>query len=498
MARVLGLIALLYSVLLSGVAAAVTPVTEYRILAPQYNFDSGYVGSASSACNSLAGVVGTIAGISTIGDVGGGYCTVWPSNRFSSYGSWIIGEAISCPDGSSASGGSCACNEGYTETDGACKKPSTCPAGQHEEGGACVPNNCKANETRVNGLCVPEPPCPAGETRVNGVCVKDKCPKAGTLASYGWEMSSPSTEFVCESTGVSFDGPVQYCLIRVTNDMDMVFDGKTFYTGTGRYTGGQCNGGSGSGPSGGGTGGGSGGTGGGTGGGGGSGGSGPKPPDPDKPVPPPPPPVPPNPDNTCPSGTVRYSNGNCYAPTPPPKPPNNDGVCPTGTVKIGSSCISPSPPGKPNPDGGGGGGTGGGGGDGEGDGDKSAFGGACGSGFSCEGDAIQCAIAREQHQRACKLFDQSSPESILYDTNKGKEGNQTGNLPGNETINMSGRIDTSDALGAGSAGVSDLSVTVWGRSITLPFSMLNPYLEALGKVLLAVSFLIALRIVARG
>ena len=127
----------------------------------------------------------------------------------------------------------------------------------------------------------------------------------------------------------------------------------------------------------------------------------------------------------------------------------------------------------------------------------SIFSGSCG-GYTCQGDAIQCAIAREQHQRACKLFDLSSPESILYDTNKGKEGNQTGNLPGNETINMAGRIDTSDALGAGSAGVSDLIVTVWGKSITLPFSMLNPYLEALGKILLAVSFLIALRIVARG
>ena len=134
----------------------------------------------------------------------------------------------------------------------------------------------------------------------------------------------------------------------------------------------------------------------------------------------------------------------------------------------------------------------------DGEEDGSSFGGSCGGGFTCEGDAIQCAIAQEQHRRACKLFDDTSEESQLYQSNKGKEGNQTGNLPGNETINMAGRIDTSDALGAGSAGVSDLNVTVWGRSITLPFSMLNPYLEALGQVLLAVSFLIALRIVARG
>ncbi|MBH2042675.1 MAG: hypothetical protein I8H87_03875 [Comamonadaceae bacterium] len=126
------------------------------------------------------------------------------------------------------------------------------------------------------------------------------------------------------------------------------------------------------------------------------------------------------------------------------------------------------------------------------------FAGSCEEGFTCEGDAIQCAIAREQHIRACKLFDDESPESKLYEDNKGKEGKQTGDLPGNETVNVSGRIDSSDALGAGSSGVADLNVTVWGTSVTLPFSMLNPYLAALGNVLLAVSFLIALRIVARG
>jgi len=134
----------------------------------------------------------------------------------------------------------------------------------------------------------------------------------------------------------------------------------------------------------------------------------------------------------------------------------------------------------------------------DGEEDGSSFGGSCGAGFTCEGDAIQCAVAQEQHRRACKLFDDASEESELYQSNKGKEGNQTTNLPGNETINMAGRIDTSDALSAGSAGVSDLNVTVWGQSITLPFSMLNPYLAQLGNVLLAVSFLLALRIVARG
>lgn len=129
---------------------------------------------------------------------------------------------------------------------------------------------------------------------------------------------------------------------------------------------------------------------------------------------------------------------------------------------------------------------------------KGEFSGTCRSGFQCNGDAIQCSIAREQHVRSCKLFDDESPESALYEANKGKTGNQTGDLPGNETISLAGRIDSSDALAAGSAGVSDLNVTVWGQAITLPFSTINPYLAHLGNILLAVSFLLALRIVARG
>ena len=148
--------------------------------------------------------------------------------------------------------------------------------------------------------------------------------------------------------------------------------------------------------------------------------------------------------------------------------------------------------GLPNVDGGGSGGGG------NGEEDPSSFTGACAGGFQCKGDAIQCAIAREQHIRACRLFDKESPESKLYEDSKGKEGDQTKDLPGNETIAIGDRINSSDALGAGGAGLSDLSLSVWNQQVTLPLSMLNKYLAAMGNVLLAVSFLLAFRIVARG
>lgn len=144
-------------------------------------------------------------------------------------------------------------------------------------------------------------------------------------------------------------------------------------------------------------------------------------------------------------------------------------------------------PGNPNPKG-----------DGNGDGDgESGFGGSCTAGFSCEGDAIQCAIAQEQHRRSCKLFDDATPESKLYDDNKGKEGDQTKELPGNETINIAGRIDTSDPL-AGGGCFGDLNVMVWGSTVALPLSNLCQYLAMLGNILVAVSMLMAARIVTRG
>lgn len=128
---------------------------------------------------------------------------------------------------------------------------------------------------------------------------------------------------------------------------------------------------------------------------------------------------------------------------------------------------------------------------------KSSFAGSCVASFTCDGDAIQCSIAREQHIRNCALFDTSSDESNLYNDNKGKEGNQTNDLPGNETVSLAGRIDTTDALGGG-ACIPDLNVTVMGQSISLPFSQICNSLAMLGNLLVAISMLLAARIIMRG
>lgn len=125
----------------------------------------------------------------------------------------------------------------------------------------------------------------------------------------------------------------------------------------------------------------------------------------------------------------------------------------------------------------------------------SSFGGACAGGFACEGDAVQCATAREIHTRNCRMFDQDSPESLLYGTEKNKPGSQVAN--GNVVIS-SANFDTSDAIGGSGACITDKVVTVMGSPITIPFSGVCVHLAMLGNVLLTVSFLLAGRIFMRG
>lgn len=128
---------------------------------------------------------------------------------------------------------------------------------------------------------------------------------------------------------------------------------------------------------------------------------------------------------------------------------------------------------------------------------EGSFNGSCGAEPACTGDAIACAAASAAFKTACSLTPSASSEADLYDAEKGKTGDQTTGLPGNETKTISSaNFVTTEQFAA--VGLNDLSVTVHGTSINLPFSMLNQWLAYIGSIGVAASFLIAIRVALGG
>lgn len=126
----------------------------------------------------------------------------------------------------------------------------------------------------------------------------------------------------------------------------------------------------------------------------------------------------------------------------------------------------------------------------------SSFSGNCPAEFKFEGDAIQGAIALEVHKQNC-LMNATTDESAKYDAAKANTGDQTTNLPGNQSVAISSSsFNTTNALGAPSC-ITDLTITVLGSSVVLPLSSICPWLGRFRLILLAVAFFMAYRIVFR-
>lgn len=127
---------------------------------------------------------------------------------------------------------------------------------------------------------------------------------------------------------------------------------------------------------------------------------------------------------------------------------------------------------------------------------KSDFAGGCG-GFNCKGDAIQCAIAKEQHRRNCTLFDTTTALSDLGNqlaSGADPEAVQHPALASNRQVfDLSSSINTSKQY-AGSCP-ADRTITVMGQSIAIPLSTLCSYFEMFGNVMIALALLGAARTV---
>lgn len=129
--------------------------------------------------------------------------------------------------------------------------------------------------------------------------------------------------------------------------------------------------------------------------------------------------------------------------------------------------------------------------------DPSTWGGGCGS-WSCSGDAIQCAIAREQHQRNCQVFDQTSPHALigLDALDNGPEGGPDHPRRDPTVREWSSALDQTDLIGGSCP--SDISVPVGGRSVVLPLSKICTPAQTLGPILIGLTALACLGIMFGG
>ena len=127
---------------------------------------------------------------------------------------------------------------------------------------------------------------------------------------------------------------------------------------------------------------------------------------------------------------------------------------------------------------------------------ESKWGGSCVGGFSCDGDAVQCAMAREQYSRNCALIDDKSSPVVQLATTATGAAMPTGH-PGLTPIEFNVNSSSiNQANPYGTACPDDIHFSVAGHQLNIPLSDICPYLRALGYTLVAVSLWVAFKTVS--
>lgn len=128
--------------------------------------------------------------------------------------------------------------------------------------------------------------------------------------------------------------------------------------------------------------------------------------------------------------------------------------------------------------------------------EKSSFSGSCGA-FTCGGDAIQCAIAKEQHTRNCELF--AASEASARGLAAATAGDRPGDHPRNgiTSVSMANGFDQTNLLSGSCPGDQTIPIG-GGKSVVLPWSKLCEPAAMLGNVLVGITALACLGIVFKG
>jgi hypothetical protein len=119
---------------------------------------------------------------------------------------------------------------------------------------------------------------------------------------------------------------------------------------------------------------------------------------------------------------------------------------------------------------------------------KSKWAGTCAAGFTCEGDAIQCAMAREVFNTNCALYGgyggTITSAGALADFEADQDGKVTG--PGrltNEEVDGSTAFVTTERV-YGPSSLADWTASVNGQTFVIPLSQMNTPLSYLGYIVL--------------
>lgn len=127
--------------------------------------------------------------------------------------------------------------------------------------------------------------------------------------------------------------------------------------------------------------------------------------------------------------------------------------------------------------------------------EKSQFGGACAAGFSCSGDAIQCAIARETFTRNCEFFGASDASALgAAAAAAGIRGADHPALTPS-TVSLANGFNQDSMIGAG-ACPADISVSMGSLApVVIAFGPLCTVSSWLGNLLVGLTALACLGIV---
>lgn len=129
------------------------------------------------------------------------------------------------------------------------------------------------------------------------------------------------------------------------------------------------------------------------------------------------------------------------------------------------------------------------------------WGGSCG-GFTCDGDAVQCAQAQAAWKLTCGLDTEASDPTVQAGVAAVGAGDRPAGHPGNDAeevpFQLSSMLDSTPLFGSSADCPVDVNVTAMGKSIVMPFSVMCPYLRMLGAAFMAACYLAAAGIVFKG